>query len=819
MKLNDSNENVIKNLQNIPSELKNNKHWVTVQFGRDKKGNVILNSKGKPNKEPFKPNGYHAKPNDSRSWSNYDHCLNTFKNNNKNNFIKGLGYMLSLDDDYVFIDIDNIEVNKKEKMKFINSFNSYTELSQSKKGYHIIVKVDFKREFEQWAKDINLIDYGENCTKTTLSSKNGDYEVYIEKRFFWLTGDIVNNKKDIKKISYEDLRRTYEFIESKKTNSINNSTKKTNVKHNNNKEKSKVIEFNKSPVLTNQEIITLCNRAKNKDKFIELWNEEGKQGNSETDQSLMNILAFYTQDVEQLCDLMLESPRYRDKFDNHPTYLERSANKAIRLLNGKCYKPSDVKNYDVLKIKKQGAKLPDDMKSLPWIIREINEITGKTKVTILCPILAEYLNKNGKYIFVRDNARSQVQRYLYKNGCYRLIVDDEFKGYIKKYIPLELQTMQKINEVMNLIYTNDQFISYDKLNPEHYINFKNGLFNIKTWKMEEHTPEIYSTIQIPCDYNPMFKPLKNSVFDKFLSTLTENNENIKKLLKQFMGVTISNVIGSRMKKAMFMVGKGDTGKSQIKELLVKLIGKENNSSCDLQKLEKRFGTSSIYHKRLAGSNDMGFMTIKELKVFKDVTGKDTIDFEFKNETPFSDKYYGVFWFCCNELPKFGGDKGEWTYKRMVVVKCNNVIPEEKQDSEIVDKMYEERDYIIWQIMNSLKQVIDNKYKYDIPTECIKNLEEYMISNDSVLSFLEECTEKVTNDNEINKRITVSKMYKIYKKWCEDNNNGFSETKQQFNKILDSKKIGKIKKTNGNRYYVCFKLNNDCLQDYNEVVLF
>ena len=32
------------------------------------------------------------------------------------------------------------------------------------------------------------------------------------------------------------------------------------------------------------------------------------------------------------------------------------------------------------------------------------------------------------------------------------------------------------------------------------------------------------------------------------------------------------------------------------------------------------------------------------------------------------------WFCTNEMPNFGGDKGKWVYDRMIIVKCNNVIP-------------------------------------------------------------------------------------------------------------------------------------------------
>ena len=57
---------------------------------------------------------------------------------------------------------------------------------------------------------------------------------------------------------------------------------------------------------------------------------------------------------------------------------------------------------------------------------------------------------------------------------------------------------------------------------------------------------------------------------------------------QFMGVCLSNIKGYRMKKALFMVSAGDTGKSQLKALTEKLLGKDNYTGIDLRDLEKRF---------------------------------------------------------------------------------------------------------------------------------------------------------------------------------------------------------------------------------------
>ena len=235
--------------------------------------------------------------------------------------------------------------------------------------------------------------------------------------------------------------------------------------------------------------------------------------------------------------------------------------------------------------------------------------------------------------------------------------NDELKGYIKDLIPLGYQKTRDINEVFNLLITDLKFVKIEELNSdENIINFKNGLLDISTGELKEHTPDLYSTIQIPCDFNPSIETPSNKYFDNFINHLTSGNDDIKRLLLQFVGVAISNIKGWRMKKALFMVGAGDVGKSQLKELTYKLLGVNNCSGIDLETLEDRFGTSEIFQKRLIGSNDMSYATVKELKTFKKITGGDTITAEYKGQAHFNFIFNGLVWFCCNELPKFGGDK-------------------------------------------------------------------------------------------------------------------------------------------------------------------
>src|SRR5699024_1637819 len=84
----------------------------------------------------------------------------------------GIGYVLTENDDYTAIDLDNCIVDgvvQDEAQSIVNSLNSYTEVSQSGEGLHIFVK----------------------GKKPGTRSKNSDkdFEMYDKERFIIMTGN------------------------------------------------------------------------------------------------------------------------------------------------------------------------------------------------------------------------------------------------------------------------------------------------------------------------------------------------------------------------------------------------------------------------------------------------------------------------------------------------------------------------------------------------------------------------------------------------------------------------------------------------------
>ena len=265
-------------------------------------------------------------------------------------------------------------------------------------------------------------------------------------------------------------------------------------------------------------------------------------------------------------------------------------------------------------------ELTDDAPSRPPFVI-YNPRTKMDQVS--APLLAAYIREHCRYIFVRESERNAYQKYVYDDGVYRLYSDDMFRGLIKSQIMAykpELVSMKVVNEAYSQLVTDLDYIDETTLNAdESLINFQNGLLDLDTLTLQPHDPTVLSTIQIPCDWNP--DPASTPVFDGYFSTLTDGNPATQQLLLEFVGAVLSNVKGWRFKKSLFMVGPGDTGKSQLKSLVERIIGRGNYFTMDLEQMEARFGTAIVKGKRLVGSSDMSFMTVKELKTFKKSHGR------------------------------------------------------------------------------------------------------------------------------------------------------------------------------------------------------
>ena len=689
------------------------------------------------------------------------------------NRFNGVGFIIP--EGFVVIDIDDGPTD--ERVNEVHSLiPSYMEISPSGEGRHIIARVDLDK--------IPRKDGGLDPS-FYVNNRKCHMEIYIggaTKHFMTYTGNAVYTSA-VTDCTDGVVQFLHKYM------------KKDNVPELSDADVADY-EIDDLEVL---EILNIAKRAKNADKFCKLYDEGDVSdygSHSEADLALCNYLAFYSQGNAYAIDkLFRESALYRDKWERDD-YRNTTIKKSVALCKGNFYTGTVPKP--------------------PFVYED-----DKGKRHVNCPLLAKYYREHQYMLSVRDSGRGGVQRYVYSDGCYKPYADEMIKGVIKGYITdydESLLHMRDVNEVFQQLITDLHFVTSDAINTdENLINFKNGFLDVEKLELIPHDPSILSTIQLPCEWTGV--PTPTPVFDAFMGTLTDWDSETEELLLEFIGVCISNVKGWRMKKALFMVGPGDTGKSQLKSLTEMLLGKGNYVAIDLSEIEARFGTGNIYGKRLAGSSDMSFMTVDELKTFKKCTGGDSLFAEFKGQNGFEFVYNGLLWFCMNRLPRFGGDDGDWVYNRIIQVECKNVIPLEEQDKRLLDKLFAERQGILYKAVMALKRVIDNGYRFTEPESVRAARKAYHDENNTVIAFFNDCMIE-RPDGKVKDGCTTGKVYKVYQEWCRDNNHGFAKTAKEFRDEL-SLHVGAsyqdmiVRRGTGGSFFKLYTLSDEAKENYHK----
>lgn len=438
-------------------------------------------------------------------------------------------------------------------------------------------------------------------------------------------------------------------------------------------------------------------------------------------------------------------------------------------------------------LKGQEVELP------PWLVETNKE---ERKIEVLPQELYLYLKKNDHIKSVKlGNSRGIILYHYNKDGYYKKWTESDCKAHIKSFIPVKIRNSSQWDKVYKELITDYANTSESELNAnENIINFQNGTLDLTTGKLSPHSPDDLCTIQIPCKYTPNLPLAKAPTILKFLTDLTNENTDDMWTIIEIIGLVISNVKCSRCKKLLILYGAGDTGKSKLREFVEHLVGKDENChTIDLAQMHNKFGLGGTYGKRLIGSGDMKCSRIADIEILKQLTGGDSINMELKYENAFTTNFNGFIWFNCNELPSFGGDRGKHVYERFLILSCDNVIPKEKQDPNLPEKLYAEREVLVSVAVKALQDLIKRNYKITESTRTIQNRLKYEIQNDSLALFLKECCEIGVG------RTPIPQFKYQYKRWCAENGL-IPERPNDINNILvyDFKIVKG--KSNGYEYY-------------------
>ena len=720
-------------LSNIPDELKQLKNWCVWKFEK---------RNGKRTKIPFNAEtGEFAKSNDKSTWSSYENAVNA-------EGVDGIGFFF--EPPYLGIDIDDIDddlhrFKQGDKLdnivsEFNEAFKSYTEVSPSGNGLHIIVKGKIPGS----------------------RRRKGNIEMYDSGRFFTMTGKNIGKYKDVTEVSEQVFKTIYnKYLPDNTVKYPTTNNYQQNI-HN----------------LSEIDVINEIYKSKQAKLFDDLMKgnyEPYYTSHSKADMALANILAFWcARDYTQMDSIFRQSNLYRDKWDEkrkNSTYGEQTLFKAINEANN-IYTPKQQTEDNPLRYAL--SKLfnnQEETKEYP--IRSYDDTGNADRFIDRYGHLYKHSYITNKF-YIYDGKKWKVD----DRGAIRKLIDEmiesiknekvlhsedvteeEAREAFQKYYKKTRGTQSKKNIMNELMHrktvTPDDFDRDDML-----INVANGYIDLTSRELYKHDiNKMFSQIT-NTDYTEKMQP---AVWLDFLNDIFAGDKAVIRYIQKALGYSLT---GSTREQIMFILfGKGRNGKSIFVETIAEILGdysnnmqakslmvkKNDNVNTDIARLSKaRFVTSS--------EPNEGFRFDEGL--IKQLTGGDkvTARFLYAEEFEYTPKF--KIWVSTNHKPIIRGtDDGIW--RRLVLIPFDVQIPEEKVDKDLKYKLLREAPAILnWMAEGAYMWMQEG---LAMPEKLKEAVQKYRNEMDTLGQFIEDCCKVDKNISE-----KVSNLHQAYKTWSNDN---------------------------------------------------
>lgn len=741
------------NPMNIPKELQDVPQWVCWDSKK-----VPLNPK----------DGTYAKVTSADTWGTFDEAV-FCKENNDN--AMGIGFVFTQSDNYFGVDLDGCMDNQDFIDEIVDTLGSYTEVSQSGQGIHVICK-------------------GELCGDKRRNSEYG-IEMYSGGRYFIMTGNTYGDKTDEIEDCTESIKPLYnKYLEREDSQASDVG-----------KERQTTAE------IPDDELIRRAIASKTGAQFEVLY-----QGNwhgaypsqSEADMAFANMLAFWTGcNQSQMDSIFRSSGLMRPKYDSkrgNTTYGEQTIQVAINDC-ADVYNP-EIGNEDAIMFSKAdwskfGVSKQDE------IAYDFSD-TGNAK-----RFVDKYGNKvrysyqdNGWHYWTgkvwKEDLTGEVKK-LADDVIIEMIQDALLSGnkdllkwaYKTRSSATKRNMIEESKHLEGIPILSNHFDAHKDL-----LNCQNGIINLKNGELVNHSSDYLMSKISLAEYN---KDAKCDRWMQFLYEVCDNDLELIEFLQKAVGYSISG--STKEQCVFFLYGVGNNGKSTFLEIISDIIG---SYACNVQpetvmvKSSFASGGANPDIARLRGSR---FVTTVEPNegirlnegLLKQLTGGDkvTARFLYGREFEFIPEF--KLWMATNHKPIIRGtDLGIWRRIRLIPFTAN--IPERKIDKALKYKLRRELSGILlWALEGCQKWLRDG---LGMPKSVEDATNEYRSEMDILSNFCAECIEM-----DYTAQSLASDVYNTYAHWA-DANNEYKMSSTRFGKEFTKRYPEKLRTGKGIFYKNC-----------------
>lgn len=750
---------MVTKIENIPEELRKVKNW------------VCWTNADKIPKCPH--TGKNAMSNNPDTWGTFQEAVQAC---DKYGF-DGIGFEFA--PPYFGVDLDHCLDNVDFCDEFVETLQSYTEISKSGTGLHIICK--------------GKLPDG--------ARRKGNVEMYSSGRYFICTGNLY-------RAEYKTVKDCTEPIKILHSKYLPSAVPKAEPR------KVQAVEMN------DQELIDKARNSKTGSLFTMLYAGSWQglySSQSEADMAFCNQLAFWTgKNAAQMDRIFRSSGLMRDKWDSkrgEMTYGEISVNKAIASCSD-VYSPLSNETDLALAFFRSGTNKPQEYKK-NTVSYDMTDTGNAHRMYDKFGNIIRYsynrkrwyfwtgkmwiLDESGEIKKLADDICEDIKKEAWATD------DEELRDKILKFAHRTAGSAAKEAMIKECQHLKDIPVSPDDFDAySDFINCQNGIVNLRNGELMPHDAHFMMSKVCNSEYD--ISGAKPKLWLKFLDDVTNGDKDLQEYIQRCVGYSISG--SNREQCAYFLYGLGNNGKSTFLDTISDLLGSyASNTQPDTLMLQSRLGASGGgANSDIARLKSARFVTCEEPTegvrlnegLLKQLTGgsKVTCRFLYGDEFEYTPEF--KIWVATNHKPTIRGtDVGIWRRIKLIPFEVN--IPKEKVDKNMKYKLRKEFPQILaWAVEGCLKW---QKYGIQEPACVALATTEYKQEMDLIAGFVEQC---VIIDYSTKERIMASDLFGIYSQWAKRNNEWEMSSKRFFAEI--AKKVPEKGRNSKGIYYSSIRLS-------------
>lgn len=302
-------------------------------------------------------------------------------------------------------------------------------------------------------------------------------------------------------------------------------------------------------------------------------------------------------------------------------------------------------------------------------------------------------------------------------------------------------------------------VTVDDLDREpDYLNLVNGVLDLRTSVLLPHDPQRLMTKQAGAPYESQAEAPR---FGRFLQEILPSAEE-RQYLQRLVGYCLTGHVSEQV--FAVLLGSGANGKSVLCELLLRGVLGDYAQSAPFELFVGRSvmsdgynGTADFRGARLVLASEAPEGARWNESLLKSLTGGDTISARFHRQHFFQFRPTCKFMFRLND-PPFVRNGGDAFWRRLHVLGLHLVIPAEKRDPTLIDKLLQESAGVLrWAVDGARAWYRDGLG----PPESVRAaVEEYREDQESVIPWIEARCETGAQYSESCKRLLED-----YRGWC------------------------------------------------------